>query len=67
VTPPTQQFGLLSQTNTVPKLLSAYPDGVVDSAQLSVCLMVLMSVSDLPVLVGQQIVILIHYYPVPVE
>ena len=35
------------QTITVPKLLSAHSDGVVDSTQLPVCLTVLTSISDI--------------------
>jgi len=36
VTPPTQQSGCPSQTSTVPKLLSAHSDGVVDNSIVSV-------------------------------
>jgi len=39
--------GCRSQTSTVVKLLSAHTDGVIDSTQLSVCLMVLMSISSI--------------------
>jgi len=45
VTPPMQQSGCPSQTSSVPKLLNAHSDSVVDSTQLSVCLTVLMSLS----------------------
>jgi len=34
VTPPMQQSGCPSQNSTVPKLLSAHSDGIVDSTQL---------------------------------
>jgi len=41
VTAPTQLSGCTSQTSTVPKLLSAHLDGVVDSTHLSFCICIM--------------------------
>jgi len=47
VTPSTQLSRCPSQTSTVPKLLSAHSDSVVDSTQLSICLTDLKSLSSI--------------------